>query len=167
MRREILERKHVAGRQSDNCLGIAGAGEVAEAAQHRDEILNRPIVVDNDDERAVGVAAQQHEQQGFCRGRQSGDTNAPRALPQMGGYTREGGKHFYVREEFPDEGKKHANSILTGTSAEVWATSPSGCPIRRGFQRMSIRAAVTQGFSPGSVSETDPRLDVTPLRDEL
>jgi hypothetical protein len=26
----------------------------------------------------------------------------------MGGYTREGGKLFYVREEFADEGKKHA-----------------------------------------------------------
>jgi len=26
----------------------------------------------------------------------------------VGGYTREGGKHFYVREEFADEGKKHA-----------------------------------------------------------
>jgi hypothetical protein len=26
----------------------------------------------------------------------------------VGGYTREGGKHFYVREEFADEGKQHA-----------------------------------------------------------
>jgi hypothetical protein len=26
----------------------------------------------------------------------------------VGGYTREGGKLFYVHEEFADEGKKHA-----------------------------------------------------------
>ncbi len=55
------------------------------------------------------MAAQKHEQQGFCGGRKSGDTNTPRALPQVGGYTREGGKHFYVREEFADEGKQHAD----------------------------------------------------------
>ena len=68
--------------------------------------------------RPVGVAAQKHEQQGFRRGRESGDTNAPRALLQVGGNTREGGKHFYVREEFADEGKKHAISILAGTGAD-------------------------------------------------
>jgi hypothetical protein len=27
----------------------------------------------------------------------------------VGGYTRETGKFFYVREEFANEGKKHAN----------------------------------------------------------
>ena len=60
------------------------------------------------------MPAQKHEQQGFCRGQESGDTNAPRALPQVGGNTRESGKHFYVREEFADEGKQHENLILTG-----------------------------------------------------
>jgi hypothetical protein len=29
----------------------------------------------------------------------------------VGGYTREGGKLFYVREEFADEGKKYAGSF--------------------------------------------------------
>jgi len=53
---------------------------------------------------AFGVPAQQHEQQGLGGGRKSGDTNAPRALPQMGGNTREGGKHFYVREELATKG---------------------------------------------------------------
>ena len=54
------------------------------------------------------MPAQKHEQQGLGGGRKSGDTNAPRALPQMGGNAREGGKHFYVREELANEGKQHA-----------------------------------------------------------
>ncbi len=49
MRREILERKHVAGRQGDHGLRIAGAGEFAEASQHGDEILDDAVVVDYDD----------------------------------------------------------------------------------------------------------------------
>jgi hypothetical protein len=38
----------------------------------------------------------------------------------VGGNTREGGKNFYVREEFADEGKQHANSILTGLRSRIW-----------------------------------------------
>jgi hypothetical protein len=41
----------------------------------------------------------------------------------VGGNTREGGKRFYVREEFADEGKQHADSILAGTGMEL----PAGC----------------------------------------
>jgi hypothetical protein len=108
MRREILKRKHVAGWQSDDRLEIAGGGELAESAKNGDEIFDGTIVVDDDDERTIGVAAQQHEQQGSCRGGKSGDTNASRSLAEVGGYAREGGKHFYVREEFADEGKQHA-----------------------------------------------------------
>ena len=108
MGRKILEWQHVARRKSDDSLRITGAGEFAESAQNRNEIFNRAIVVYDDDERTVGVAPQEHEQQGSGRGRESGDTNAPRALPQVGGNTREGGKHFHIREEFADEGKQHA-----------------------------------------------------------
>jgi hypothetical protein len=108
MRGKILEREHIAGGKGDYGVGIAGGGEFAESAEDGDEIFDGAVVVDDEDERAVGVAAQKHEQQGFCGGGESGDTNASRALPQVGGYTREGGKHFYVREEFADEGKKHA-----------------------------------------------------------
>src|SRR5580692_7175558 len=104
MRGKILEGEHVAGGEGDYAFGIAGGGEFAESAKHGDEIFDGAVVVDDDDEGAVCVAAQKHEQQGFCRGRESGDTNAPRALPEVGGNTREGGKHFYVREEFADEG---------------------------------------------------------------
>jgi hypothetical protein len=118
MRRKILERKHVARRQGDYGLGIAGTGELAESAHDWDEILDGAVVVDHDNERAVGVSPQKHEQQGFRRGGQSRDTNTPRALPQVGGYTREGGKHFYVREEFADEGKQHASLILAGVGAQ-------------------------------------------------
>src|SRR5438477_13194726 len=119
MGRKILEREYVAGRKGNHGFRIAGAGQFAEAAQHRDEILDRAVVVDYDNERTVGVPAQEHEQQGSCSGRESGDTNASRALPQVGGYTREGGKHFYVREEFANEGKQHANLILTGTRVRL------------------------------------------------
>jgi len=62
MRRKILKREHVAGGQSDDSVGIAGAGEFAKAAEHGNEILDGPVVVDDDDERPVGVAAQKHEQ---------------------------------------------------------------------------------------------------------
>ena len=108
MGRKILEWQHVSSRKSDDRLGIAGAGEFAEATQHGNEILDRAIVIDYNDQWPVGIAAQKHEQQGLGGGRKSGDTNTPRALPQVGGNTREGGKHFYVREEFANEGKQHA-----------------------------------------------------------
>ena len=71
-------------------------------------LFRSAIVVDYKDERALGAALQQREEQGFCRGRESGDTNAPRALLEVGGNTHECGQSFYVREEFTDEGKKHA-----------------------------------------------------------
>src|SRR5271170_3609443 len=105
---KILEGEDVAGGKGNYGIRIAGGGEFAEALQDGDEIFDGTVVVDDDDQGTVGAAAQEDEQQGFGGGRESGDTNAPRALPQVGGYTREGGKHFYVREEFADEGKKHA-----------------------------------------------------------
>src|SRR5579859_4244683 len=106
MRRKILEREHVAGREGNDSFGIAGAGEFAEPAENGYKIFDGAVVVDYDDDGAVGMTAQKHEQQGFCGGREAGDTDAPRALPEVGGNTREGGKCFYVREEFADEGKQ-------------------------------------------------------------
>ena len=63
------------------------------------------------DQRTLGLALQEGEQESFSGGNESGDTNTPRALFEVGGCTREGGKFFYVREEFADEGKKHAQSF--------------------------------------------------------
>src|SRR5208283_4016280 len=105
---EILERKHVARGERDDGFGIAGGGELAKAAEDGKKVFDGPVVVDNEDERASGGTLEQHEQQGFGGGSQAGDTNTPRALLKVGGCTREGGKVFYVREEFADEGKKHA-----------------------------------------------------------
>ena len=68
VRGKILERKHVAGGQGDDRLGIAGGGEFAEALQDGDEVFDGAVVVDDEDELAVGSAAQKHEQQGFCGG---------------------------------------------------------------------------------------------------
>jgi hypothetical protein len=108
MRGEILERKHIASRERDDGLGIAGRGELAEAAQDGEIVFGGAVIVDYKNQGASGGSLKQHEQQGFRSGGEAGDTNAPRALLEVGGYTREGGKHFYVREEFADEGKKHA-----------------------------------------------------------
>ncbi len=114
MRRKVLEGQHVTGGQCDDRFRIAGRGKFAESAQHRDEIFHGAVVIDDEDQRPLDGAAQKHEQQRFRSGREPGDTNPPRALFQMGGYTQEAGKRFYVREEFADEGKKHALSILSG-----------------------------------------------------
>jgi hypothetical protein len=108
MRRKILERQNVAGGQRDYGFRIAGGGEFAESAEDRDEFLDGAVVIDNEDERTLGSTLQKHEQQGFRSRSEAGDTRPPRALSQVGGYTRKGGKFFHVREEFADEGKKHA-----------------------------------------------------------
>jgi hypothetical protein len=108
MRREILEWEHVAGGQGDDRLRIAGGGEFTEAAEDGKKVLDGAVVVDDKDDRAPGGVLKQHEQQGFGGGGEAGHTDAPRALLEVGGNTREGGKLFYVHEEFADEGKKHA-----------------------------------------------------------
>ena len=108
MRRKILERKNVARGKGDDGVGIAGGSEFAEAAKDGKELFDGVIVFDDEDERASGGTLEKHEQQGFCSGGETGDTNAPRALLEVGGNTREGGKLLYVHEEFADEGKKHA-----------------------------------------------------------
>ena len=105
---KVLERKHVAGGQGDDGIGIAGSNEFAESLEDGDEVLDGAVVADYEDQWALGPALQQGEQQGFGGGRESGYTHAPRALFQVGGCTREGGKSFNVRKEFADEGKKHA-----------------------------------------------------------
>ena len=84
MRREILERKHVAGGERDDGVGIAGGSEFAEAAENGDEIFDGAIVVDYEDQRAGGGALKQHEQQGFCCGSEAGDTNAAPCPPGGG-----------------------------------------------------------------------------------
>src|ERR1700692_1137052 len=108
MRREILEGKNVARGERDDGVRIASGSEFAESAKDRDEVFDGAVIVDDKNERARGGALKEHEHQGFRGGGESGDTNAPRALLEVGGNTREGGKAFYVHEEFADEGKKHA-----------------------------------------------------------
>jgi hypothetical protein len=108
MRGEILVRENVTSRKGNDRIRIAGGGELAEAAKDRNVIFDGAIVVDDEDERAGGGALEKHEQQGFGGGREAGHTNARRGLLEVGGDTREGGKLFYVHEEFADEGKKHA-----------------------------------------------------------
>jgi len=106
--REILEGKDVARGQGDDGFGIAGGGEFTESAEDGEEVFDGAVIVDDKDEWTLGGALKEHEQQGFRGGGESGDTNAPRALLEVGGNTREGGELFYVREEFADEREKHA-----------------------------------------------------------
>jgi hypothetical protein len=108
VRREILEGEDVTRGEGDDGVRIGGGGELAEAAEDGEEVFDGAVVVDHEDEGASGGALKEHEQQGFSGWGEGGDTKAPRALLEVGGNTREGGKLFYVREEFADEGKKHA-----------------------------------------------------------
>jgi hypothetical protein len=108
MRRKILEREHVASGEGDDRLRIASGSEFTESAKDRQEILDGAVILDDEDEGTSGGTLEQHEQQGFCSGREAGDTDAPRALLEVGGNTRESGELFYVHEEFADEREKHA-----------------------------------------------------------
>jgi hypothetical protein len=103
-----LERKNVAGGEGDDGLGIAGGGEFAKTAKDGKELFDGVVVFDHESERASSGALEKDEQQRFCGGGETGDTNAPRALLEVGGNTCEGGKLLHVHEEFADEGKKHA-----------------------------------------------------------
>ena len=117
--RQILKGQHVARGQRDHGIRIASAGEFTEAAQHRDEVFNGAVVADHENQGPLGGALKKREQQGFGGRCDSGHTNPPRALFQMGGRTREGWKFFHVREEFANEGKQHAFLILAGLGATV------------------------------------------------
>src|SRR5579862_6991075 len=108
MRRKILEREDIASGKGDDGVGIAGGGEFAEAAKDGKKLFDCMVVFNDEDERASGGALEKYEKQGFRGGDEAGDTDAPRALLEVGGNTREGGKLLYVHEEFADEGKKHA-----------------------------------------------------------
>ena len=103
-----MVRENIASGKGDDGVGIAGGGKFAEAAKDGKKLFDGMVVFDDEDEGALGGTLEKHEQKGFCGGGETGDTNTPRALLEVGGYTREGGKLFYVREEFADEGKKHA-----------------------------------------------------------
>jgi hypothetical protein len=108
VRGEILEGENVAGGKGDDGVRIAGGSKFTEASENGQEIFDGTVVADDEDQRVRGGALKQDEQQGFCRGREAGDTNAPRALLEVGGNTRESGELFYVHEEFADEREKHA-----------------------------------------------------------
>ena len=57
MRRQILEREHVAGGKADDSVGIDGTGEFAEGAQDREQIFGGAVVGNDDDEGRSGGAA--------------------------------------------------------------------------------------------------------------
>ena len=108
MRGQILEGQHVVVGKGDHGFGIGGPGQFTKSLQHRNQVFRRAIVGDHDNQRAPGRLLQQDQKQSFCGRDQSGDTNPPRALFQMGGHTRKGRQLFHVREEITNEGENHA-----------------------------------------------------------
>src|SRR5579864_9073576 len=144
MRREILKWKDVACRQRNNGIGIAGRRQFAEALQDRNEVLHCTVVVHDQNERAFRRALEKHKQKGLCCRGQSRNTKPPRALLQMGGSTRESGKSFHVRKEFADEGKKHADLILTG----VWQSSAGLRPVEVRVRRRRCKAHIRKRDRP-------------------
>jgi len=92
MGRQILERKDIACRKADDRVGIGGAGQLAEGAQHRQQLFGSAIVRNHQHKRTLHRPSQQNHDQSLGRRGQSGDTYPPRALPQMGGGAREAGQ---------------------------------------------------------------------------
>ena len=95
------------GRRDDG-VRIGGPGQLAKGLQQRDQFFGRMIIGHNHNKRASRGLLQQDQKQSFCGGNQSGDTNPPRALLQMGGHTRKGRQLFHVREKITNEGENHA-----------------------------------------------------------
>ncbi len=112
VRRKILERQHIIGRQADDLLGRERAGYLAQRTHHRQQFVQRAVVGDSDDERPCSSTMQQGVEQGFGGGSEPGQADPPRAALDPGNSTREGGRLFHVRKEFADERQDHRLSIL-------------------------------------------------------
>jgi hypothetical protein len=55
MRRQILERKDIARRKADDRVGIGGAGQFAESAQHRQQLFGSAVVGHHQHKRTLTV----------------------------------------------------------------------------------------------------------------
>ncbi len=80
MRRQILEREHVACRQAHDGIGIGCTGQFTKSAQHRKKIFGRAVIRHHQHEWALSNASQEDGDQRLRRGGQSSDTYPPRAL---------------------------------------------------------------------------------------
>jgi hypothetical protein len=84
--------------------------------------------------------------QGFGGGVETGHTNPPRALPEMGGRTPKSWKKFHLRENIADERQEHAGlNFSRWTCAGVW-TLPAkvfsaDCADERGLDLGSLGRA--------------------------
>jgi hypothetical protein len=112
-----LKRQHIASGQRNDYIRIASTGQLAEAAENGNEILDCAVVRHNDDQGAVYTSTKKNRDESFGRGVKTGDTYPARGLLKVRGYTHESGKHFYVREEFANEGKKHLANFNRGRAA--------------------------------------------------
>src|SRR5215467_7949467 len=91
MRRQVLKGKNVACGKRDNARWINGPSQFAESLQQGDELVSGTIIRNHQDQRPINVSLQQNQQQSLSCGRQSSNTNPPRALFQMEGCTRKSG----------------------------------------------------------------------------
>src|SRR5215813_10548392 len=99
-------------------LRAACAAQLTEGLHHRKQGLSSTIVRNNHNQWGSGCALEIWNQQGFCCGNQSGQTNTPRGgscLPptlfKIRGRLLKSRALFHVRQDFADEGKDHV-SIL-------------------------------------------------------
>ena len=90
MRRQILKGQHIARREAYHRVWIRSSGQFAEGAEHGQQLFGGAVIGHHQHQRTLDRAAQQDNDQRLGRCRQSSDTDPPRALPQMGGGTREG-----------------------------------------------------------------------------
>ena len=92
MRETDSEREARRAREGRRSSRFGSPGQLAEGLQHGNAALRpRDCRHDHDSGRPAAFVAADQKQR-FCRWSQSGDTNAPRALPEVGGHTREGGQ---------------------------------------------------------------------------
>src|SRR5262249_51794394 len=115
-----LEGQNITSRKRDHRAGIGTADQLAKSLHYGKKFLCRFVIWDNYDGGALGSPLQQNQEQVLCRGGESGDTDPPRALFQVGGYTVEGRQLFRVRKKIADERKNHCLSILTVLAGGTW-----------------------------------------------
>ncbi len=86
VRGKILERQHVARGQGDDRSRLGGPGEFRKSLQHRHQVLGGAVVRYHHDQRPPTAFLEKNQEQGFGGRRQSGHTDAPGTLFDMGGY---------------------------------------------------------------------------------
>ncbi len=96
------------GRETDDAIGIDGAGEFAAGFERGFEGLGGLVVGDDHDDRtAGGGVGQEGKVKGAGGGGQSGDTPTPRSKAEVPANAIKSGGVLQVRKNFADEREDH------------------------------------------------------------